>query len=42
MLRLMQKGILILFTSSCFLLSGMSSLAQDIPSDYQEVLKSLL
>jgi hypothetical protein len=41
MLRLMQKGILILFTSSCFLLSGMSSLAQDIPSDYQEVLKSL-
>src|SRR5437016_1720503 len=41
MLRLMQKGILILFTSSCFLLSGMSSLAQDIPGDYQEVLKSL-
>src|SRR6266850_8023218 len=41
MLRLMQKGILILFMSSCFLLSGMSSLAQDIPSDYQEVLKSL-
>jgi len=41
MLRLMQKGMLILFTSSCFLLTGMSALAQDIPSDYQEVLKSL-
>src|SRR5882724_4986509 len=41
MLRLMQKGMLILFTSSCFLLTCMSTLAQDIPSDYQEVLKSL-
>jgi len=41
MLRLMQNVMLILFTSSCFLLSGMSTLAQDIPSDYQEVLKSL-
>src|SRR3989442_103899 len=41
MLRLMQKGMLILFTSSCFLLTGMSALAQDIPSDYQDVLKSL-
>src|SRR5882672_5537596 len=41
MLRLMQKGMLILLTSSCFLLTGMSTLAQDIPSDYQEVLKSL-
>ena len=41
MLRLMQKRMLILFTSSCFLLTGMSTLAQDIPSDYQDVLKSL-
>jgi hypothetical protein len=41
MLRLMQKGMLILFTSSCFLLTGMSTLAQDTPSDYQDVLKSL-
>jgi len=41
MLRLMQKGMMILFTSGCFLLSGMSTFAQDMPSDYQEVLKSL-
>src|SRR6267142_2716637 len=41
MLRLMQKRMLILFTSSCFLLTGMRTLAQDMPSDYQEVLKSL-
>jgi hypothetical protein len=41
MLRWMQRVMLILFTTSCFLLSGMSSLAQDMPSDYQEILKSL-
>ncbi len=41
MFRLMQRVTLILFTSSCFPLSGMSTLAQDVPSDYQDVLKSL-
>ncbi len=41
MLRFMQKGMLILFTNICFLLSGMSAFAQEVPSDYQEVLKLL-
>ena len=41
MLRFIQKGMLILFTDICFLFSGMSAFAQDMPSDYQEVLKFL-
>jgi len=41
MIRLMQKGMLILFASTCFLLSGLSARAQDMPSDYQDVLKTL-
>ncbi len=41
MLRFMQKGMLILFTNICFLFSGMSAFPQDMPSDYQEVLKLL-
>src|SRR5712692_4093870 len=41
MLRFMQKGTVILFASICFMLSGITSFAQDMPSDYQEVLKSL-
>ena len=41
MLRLVKKGMLVLFTSICFLLSGMSSFAQDMPNDYQDVLKSI-
>src|SRR2546426_5531909 len=39
--RFMQRGMVILFASLCFLLSGVAALAQDIPSDYQDVLKSL-
>jgi Domain of Unknown Function (DUF1259) len=39
--RLMQRGMVVLFAILCFLLSGVAALAQDIPSDYQEVLKSL-
>ena len=39
--RFTQRGMAILFASLCFLLSGVAALAQDIPSDYQEVLKSL-
>ncbi len=41
MLRFMQKRMLILFTNICFLFSGMTAFAQDMPSDYQEVLKLL-
>jgi len=41
MLRLMKRGMLILWTSTCMTLTGMRTLAQDMPSDYQEVLKSL-
>jgi uncharacterized protein DUF1259 len=41
MLRFMQKGMLIVFASISFMLSGISAFAQEIPSDYQEVLKSL-
>src|SRR5437660_7187289 len=39
--RFMQKGMAILFASLCFLLSGISAFAQEVPADYQEVLKSL-
>ena len=39
--RFMQRGMVILFASLCFLSSGVAALAQDIPSDYQEVLKAL-
>jgi len=41
MIRLVQKGRLVLFTAVCLLLCGMSAFAQDMPADYQEVLKSL-
>src|SRR5260370_2411481 len=41
MLRFMQKGMLILFMNICFLFLGMSSFGQDMPGDYQEVLKFL-
>jgi hypothetical protein len=41
MLRLIQKGRVVLFTTICLLLCGLSAFAQDMPSDYQEVLKSL-
>ena len=41
MLRFIQEGMLILFTNICFLFFGMTAFAQDMPSDYQEVLKFL-
>lgn len=41
MLRLLKKGLLISVASLCLMLSGMCVFAQDMPSDYQEVLKSL-
>jgi len=39
--RFMERGMVILFASVCFLLSGITAFAQDVPSDYQEVLKAL-
>jgi hypothetical protein len=41
MLRLIQKGRVVLFATICLLLCGLSAFAQDMPADYQEVLKSL-
>lgn len=41
MLRFMQKGMLVLFTNICLLFFGMTAFGQDMPSDYQEVLKLL-
>src|SRR5258708_33770556 len=41
MLRLIQKGIVVLFASICLLFSVLSAFAQEVPSDYQEVLKFL-
>jgi hypothetical protein len=39
--RFMQRGMIILFASISFMLFGINAFAQDMPSDYQEVLKSL-
>jgi hypothetical protein len=41
MLRLIQKGRVVLFATICLLLCGLGAFAQDMPADYQEVLKSL-
>jgi hypothetical protein len=41
MLRLIQKGRVVVFATICLLLCGLGAFAQDMPSDYQEVLKSL-
>src|SRR6266403_1331485 len=41
MLRLIQKGVVVLFASLCVLFCGVSAFAQEVPSDYQEVLKFL-
>src|SRR5229473_3845391 len=41
MVSFMQKGMAILFASISFMLSGITAFAQDVPTDYQEVLKSL-
>jgi len=39
--RLIQKGIVVLFGSICLLFCGLSAFAQDVPSDYQDVLRFL-
>jgi hypothetical protein len=39
--RFMERGMAVLFASIVFLLSGITASAQDVPSDYQEVLKTL-
>lgn len=36
-----RKGVSILFAVMCFMFSGVSAPAQEMPSDYQEVLKTL-
>src|SRR5258705_5980758 len=41
MLRLIQKGRGVLFATISLLLCGLTAFAQDMPSDYQEGLKSL-
>ena len=41
MRRFAQNGMVIVFASVFFLFSGMTSLAQEMPGDYLEVLKSL-
>src|SRR5215468_10038956 len=41
MFRLAKEGRMILFAILCFALSGVPAPAQDMPTDYQEVLKSL-
>src|SRR2546429_6369698 len=39
--RLIQKGMVVLFGSICLLFCGLSAFAQDVPSDYQAVLRFL-
>src|SRR2546427_5531072 len=41
MLCFIKKGMLLLFVGVCLALSGVSAFAQEVPADYQEVLKSL-
>src|SRR6266852_3200508 len=41
MLRLIQKGVVVLFASIWLLFCGVSAFAQDVPSDYQDLLKFL-
>src|SRR5882757_5562553 len=41
MLRLIQKGVVVLFASIWLLFCGVSAFAQDVPSDYQDVIKFL-
>jgi hypothetical protein len=41
MLRFMRKGYFLIFTSLCLIFSGLPAFAQDVPNDYQEVLKFL-
>src|SRR5712692_8401419 len=41
MLRLIQRGVVVLFASVCSLCCGLNAFAQDVPSDYQDALKLL-
>src|SRR5439155_19626516 len=41
MLRLIKKGVVVLFASIWLLICGLSAFAQDVPSDYQDVLRFL-
>src|SRR5260370_6113260 len=41
MLCFIKKGMLLLFVAVCLTFSGVSVFAQEVPADYQEVLKSL-
>ncbi len=41
MIRLIRRNAVLFFAVVCFLLSGSAVSAQEIPSDYQEVLKTL-
>src|SRR5467141_765764 len=41
MLCLIQKGRVVLFATICLLFCGVSAFAQEVPSDYQDVLKFL-
>src|SRR3989442_7018997 len=41
MLRFIQKGIVVLFASLYLQFCGVSAFAQDVPSDYQDVLRFL-
>jgi hypothetical protein len=41
MFRFISRAMLVVLASSCCIFSGASVLAQDVPADYQEVLKSL-
>src|SRR5437016_7036214 len=41
MFRFMKKNMWFLFVAVCLTFSGVSAFAQEVPADYQEVLKSL-
>src|SRR4029077_4844440 len=41
MLGFMKKRMSLLFLGVCFIFSGVSAFAQEVPADYQDVLKSL-
>jgi hypothetical protein len=41
MLRFMKIAMLLLFVGVCLIFSGVCTFAQDVPGDYQDVLKSL-
>ncbi len=41
MLRFIRRRLFLIFTSLCLIFSGLPAFAQDVPNDYQEVLKLL-